>query len=500
VNSVRLLGTTLLWMAMSSGVFALLGELVPEIGLSMFWVLVATFLAIALSMCFRVATRYPQQLSVVHVLVLVNAVSWMAYGVTGWDDGREPNTTAILLTFAQCLVGLSVLVIVFERLTRTLLAKSYLGWVGVLAERMRSMRRSTLFLLLAVYALLTAYRFSIGLVMSGAGGLMEDVTIIQSIILQLSSPVSGVVSVLGFLLMLGKDPKRRSVGIALVLIQVAFAFLGGRRGLLGLIALGGIVWIALRGMTGRRLLVVSGFVAIAVGVASPLFLSLREEAVRNEIFAVEAASRGAILAESLSRVVDEFTLQATLKSEHIENVQHRAGFLDWTVEIQQRVMQGWSVRYGEVAFVGILEAIPRFLFAEKFHVLGDFRVEQKVQIWFGMKVEDRANTVLGYAIADGGMVAVIIYFAAYGALLALVFRFLMGANFALSSLWAASTLFGMCFNVELGITDLFAVVRILVAVAVLDWGLSLLLGRRFHSDREAPGATRVSSVGSLSGR
>ncbi len=44
----------------------------------------------------------------------------------------------------------------------------------------------------------------------------------------------------------------------------------------------------------------------------------------------------------------------------------------------------------------------------------------------------------------------------------------MKAQFPLSSFWAASTLFGLCFSIESDLTVIFGVIRIFVVMALLD--------------------------------
>ena len=83
-----------------------------------------------------------------------------------------------------------------------------------------------------------------------------------------------------------------------------------------------------------------------------------------------------------------------------------------------------------------LKWFPKFLWPGKLDYLGNRQVEQKIQMWFGMPDEDGASTFLGYAIADGGWIGIILYFAFFGALLGLLMRFVSTGYFTLTQLWA----------------------------------------------------------------
>jgi len=297
---------------------------------------------------------------------------------------------------------------------------------------------------------------------------MEDISVLQSALLQLVSPIRGVVSVLCFLFLLGRNPGRRKLGLILLVVQIVIAFLEGRRHLIGFFLLGGLIWVGLRGLNFKRMAVAGSVVLLVVGISGPLFLMLRTTAMRNDIRVVDAASRGAILAESSSTVIDKYRLKNSMDPDYVENVKDRAGFFDWTVQVQERVMKGWDTRGGEVALMSVMEVIPRVFFPRKLEALGEFRTEQRIESWFGLPIEDGASTILAYAIADGGLVGVVVYFAAFGALIALLIRFMFAANFPISSFWAAATLFGLCFSIEQDLTALLGALRMLITVVLLD--------------------------------
>lgn len=447
---------------------SILGLEDPDLVRMVFWTLVAGFFFSSIWVSFRIILRFPKHFGFVYILLLMTSVSWVAYGFTTIDLPIISNIDSIFLTYSQNLLGLVVLIVVVDLMTRSLIRKNEVGWAITLAARTNIMSRMAVTLVVIIYAIITLYRFSLGLVMSGTGGVMATVSTLQSILLQVSSSVGGVIGVLGFLFLFTPYSKRQKVGVVLVVVQSILAFLGGRRGLMALYLLGSMFWILLRGINTRRLLVTCALMAMIFLVAGPFFFLLRSTAQNLGIHEIDAALRGGVLAQSFSTVVDEFSLTDALQPSYIENIKNRAGFFDWTVTLQERVTRGWATRDGEIALISIIETIPRVFFPGKLQYLRGEQVEQKIQQWFALPMQDSASTILGYAIADGGWVGVFIYFAAFGVLLAVLFQFMLKANFVLSSLWAASALFFLCFNIEMDLAGLIGTLRMLIIVSILD--------------------------------
>jgi hypothetical protein len=456
----------LIFLAVLSGLSSAVGWEDPDSIRMVFWVLVAGFCGSTLWVSFHTIYQLPKNFGFIYVLLLMTSISWVAYGFTVLGEARLSDS--ILLTFSQNLLGLAVLIVIVHLMTRSSNQKLKVNWAVALAARLNALPRVTVNFVIFVYAIMTVYRFSLGLFMSGTGGIMTTVSTLQSILLQLSAPIGGVVAMLGFLILFDQSSKQQTLGGFLVAIQSVLAFLGGRRVLIGLCILGTMVWILLRGIKIRRLFFACLLMVTVVLVAGPFFFLLRSTAQKLGIQEIDAAMRGGVLAQSFTTVVDEFSLHEAFRPSYVENIKQRAGFFDWTVTLQERVARNWPTRNGEIAFISIVEVFPRVFFPGKFEYLGGVQTEQKIQQWFALPIQDSASTILGYAIADGGWVGVIVYFTAYGALLAVLFRFMLNANFTLSSLWAASALFFLCFHIEMNLTGLIGTLRMLIIVSILD--------------------------------
>lgn len=437
------------------------------------WMTLLSFFGLILVITWRTAMHYPTKLTFLYLLVLVTAGSWVSYTVITLGltdlDATYANTGAILMTLFQNIMGFLVAVLVFERMNRSNQARGISDWLPDLLGRVRALPWFIVWAVLGVHLALVAYSASLGQMMSGTGGIMTEVSMLQSIILQLSDSISGTVTLLGFMLLIGGNQRRRCFSMGLLALQLVLAFLGGRRGLFGVVLLGGLLWTIARGLNFKRLIVMAGIMITVVTVAWPAFLLLRGTAQQEGINAAAARDRTAILAQSADSTFKDFSPERAYSQEYVENLKNRFGFFGWTVMIQEKLMDGWEMRGGEIVLVTFLEMVPRFLWPGKLDYLGHRQVEQKIQMWFGMPDEDSASTFLGYSIADGGWIGVILYFAFFGAALGLLMRFVSTGYFTLTRLWAAGVVFSLCYNIEAGFGEVIGTLRLFIAVLLLEW-------------------------------
>lgn len=451
-----------------------------ELGRLWFVVSVASFLVLTLVVMLVAARRRANHLGFPHILVLMTAASWVGYSLT--DIQAHADMAAEQLTFLQNLVGLWTLLAVAALSTQRMSPWSN-EWGNFLRRRIATLPFSSIQLCILIFTALVFYRFSVGLVMSGTGLLMKDVTALQSVVLQISAILEGMVGLLAWFLYYGRSRRRHLLGLTLLIIQFVLCFLQGRRILLGFLLLGWLNSAWFRGFDLRRVLIAGAVVAVIMLVGGALFWNFRNVAISNAIHTSDAAARGTILAHSWSTVIGDLSWERLFSPEYSENVSQRSGFLTWTVAIQERLSQGVPLRGGEIILQTLMEYVPRVLFPEKLEWLGDLRIEQKIQVWFRILDADTdgSSTVLGFAIADGGWVGVLLYFAGYGWLLGMLFRFSVKAHSTWAALWAAATLYNLCYSLESGVTELVGSLRMLIVVASFDWVVNQCDGRRQRS-------------------
>ena len=440
----------------------------------MVWTAVLTFFMLALVGIWRTARHYPAKLTFIYILVLMTAGSWVSYTVTtlGLTDlaTNYANTNTILITLFQNILGCLVAVLIFNRVNQHNQSPGLQHWLLDLIGQVRALPWPVILAALGVYIILLSYMTSMGIVMSGTGGVMAEASISQSILLQLSELAIGVITPLIFILPMSSDRRQRLLGIGLLIIQFALIFLlHGRRGMIGFILLGGLLWTISRGLNFKRMLVMGGIVVLVVAIMWPAFLMLRNTATKEGIHTASAAERTTILTQASTSVFSEFSIQRAYSQEYKENLENRFNFLEWTVAIQERISDGWETRGGQIFFVTLLESIPRFLWPGKLDYLSHTQIEQKIQGWFRMPEGDGASTLLGYAIADGGWIGVILYFMFFGAVLGLIMRFISTGYFALSRLWAVGVMFSLCYSIEAGVSEQLGALRLFAAVLLLEW-------------------------------
>ena len=113
--------------------------------------------------------------------------------------------------------------------------------------------------------------------------------------------------------------RRRRFGMGLLALQLVLAFLGGRRGLFGVVLLGGLLLTIARGLNFKRLMVMAGIMIMVVTVAWPAFLLLRGTAQQEGINAAAARDRTAILARSADSTFKDFSPERAYSQEYVEN-------------------------------------------------------------------------------------------------------------------------------------------------------------------------------------
>jgi hypothetical protein len=488
--------STLTAVLTSSLVATALGILLGIIGLASgeftVWMAVLTFFTLALVGAWRTAMHYPTNLTFIYILVLITAGSWVSYTVTtlgSTDLGTTyANTDTILITLFQGILGCLVAVQVFDRVSQHNQNSNLPHWLLDLFDRVRVLPWPVILATLGVHFIFLIYMASVGIVISSAE-VMGEASTLQSVIFQLSGSISGMITIFGFILFLGGDQRRRLrrlrrlLGVGVLILQFVLTFLlHGRRGVFGFVLLGGLLWAISRGLNIKRMLVMGGILVLVVAVVWPVFLMLRNTAQQEGVHTAMVAERTAILTEATITVIRDFSIKNAYSQEYKENLENRFSFLGWTVMIQERVLDGWETRGGQIFFITLLEMVPRFLWPGKLDYLEHMQLEQKIQGWFRMPEGDGASTLLGYAIADGGWIGVILYFAFFGATLGLIMRFVSTGYFTLSRLWAVGVMFSLCYSIEAGLSEQIGVLRLFVAILLLEWLLRRIMRLRTSFD------------------
>jgi multisubunit Na+/H+ antiporter MnhC subunit len=438
------------------------------------WMVVLAFFIMSTIITMRTFMRTPENITFTYVLVLATAGAWVFYAYTTLGPSKSTiayvNTEAILVTIAQSIFGCLVTIYVFSRGMQNDSFTGITNWLTDLMNRVNALPLSMIITCLVIHLALVTYSFSLGIVMSGTGGIMGEASILQSIILQISGFVSGIITLMGFLLLFNEEKRIRLFGFSIVLFQLILVFLGGRRGLLGIVMLYGIIWVIIKGLTFKRITIVTVSIILVTTIAWPTFLELRNIAQKEGIIQATPNERTSILMQSGNSLYKGkgFSINRVYTSQYKDNLQNRFSFLQWTVSIQEALMSGHELRYGDIAITSFLEVVPRFLWPGKLEYLGFTQIESKIQQWFGLPDVDGASTFLGAAIADGGWIGVFIYFVFFGVVLKLIMHYIIIGHFTLLKLWCVWAMFSLCFNVEAAVTSILDVLRLLIVILLFD--------------------------------
>lgn len=437
------------------------------------------FLALAILLALREAARRRGRLGFLHIHIVMTALAWFALAFfTANHYARGDGQFLILSTLFLNLLGLLILLLVVDRFVNGRKAVAVVSWAASLSLWAARLSWPVILATGIVFLILTWLRFSSGLLMSGTGGVMTQVGVIESALLQFSSTVGALFTIIGWLFVFGRDRKRFWIGCGFLFVQIALGFLGGRRVLLSVFVLGGLIWVGLRGISLKRVMAGGAVGLVLVTMAGPLFLELRNTAVQNGLHVVPVEMRPAIFIDSARSALAGFEPFSAFSDGYVDGASARASFLGFTLEIQQRLNDGWSVGAGRFMVISMLEMVPRIIWAEKLQVLGEFRAEQQMQLWFSLPVGDVSPTLLTFAVADGGMIGVVLYYALAGILFGLLYRFMWHANHLIFRFWAAAQIFALCINVETSLAAYIGAGRYLLAFFVLDKMLQLLSAKK----------------------
>lgn len=436
---------------------------------------------IYLGYCFTADAQAARNgVGIAHVVVFVSIAGWVGYGFSGNALSGVDGLIVVGMAYWQHMVGLAVTLMVWSLPLPGGYRESGPEWYEQLLISCNKISASVLILLVVLVGGLAMYRISLGLVFSGTGLIMEQVSSLQSAMVQLSLSLDMVALLVGLLLVFDKHPLRRAIGYMLIGMQLLFAFAESRRAVVGVIMAGFLIWVARYRIRGRQLVFMAVLSIFVVGFVGPFFAIVRNEAWIQGIHVVDPDYRIGILGDSIRVAWNEFDFSKPYSSDYQENVKNRVAFYEYAVMLQGKIMDGWKPRNGEVAYYGVLEIVPSMFWPSKRDFLGSYNIEQKVQVWFGEAPVDAGGTLLGYAIADGSVVGVIIYFGALGFCLWMLRHFSYFARYPLLRIWAVSSVFVIGFWIESSIASVMSVMRLLLALYLLDKILWLAFKKRAY--------------------
>lgn len=445
------------------------------------FLLACSLQTIYLGYCFTADTQAARNgVGFAHVFVFVSVAGWVGYGFSGAALSRIDGLGIVAIAYWQHMLGLAVTLMVWSLPLPGGFRERGPEWYEDLLISCNKISLAALVLLFLLVAALAVYRMSLGLVFSGTGLIMEQVSSWQSALVQLGLGLDMVALLVGLLLVFDKDPLRRAIGYMLIGMQLLFAFAESRRAVVGVIMAGFLLWVARYRIKGKQLLFMAVLSIFVVGFVGPFFAIVRNEAWIQGVHVVDPDYRIGILGDSIRVALSEFDFSKPYSSDYQDNVKNRVAFYEYAVMLQGKITDGWEPRNGEVAYYGLLESVPSMFWPNKRGFLGNYNIEQKVQVWFGEAPVDAGGTLLGYAIADGGVVGVMIYFGVLGFCLWMLRNFSYFAKHPLLRIWAVSSVFVICFWIESSIASVMSVMRLLLVLYVLDKILGVAFPRRAY--------------------
>ena len=411
-----------------------------------------------------------KSLNILHILIFMNFVGWLSYIVTYDKSNEIKYINSAIIVFLFNLISDFALIYIFNRLITKLCPKSSLQWLDIISIKVVALRYTTTSIFIFASIFFQAYLFSLGIVMSGAGSdVVLESSALQSIIIQFALLIQGSVIVLSLIYLICGNSKQKKIGICLFLMELILAFLSGRRALLSIIILTTFFWIVLKGFSFKKLFLSLVVMIFLVIVAGPIFQSMRSNVLDSRLDIVSTSGKFSAIFSELSSSISNYSLNSFFSQEYKENLDDRGGYLNWTILIQDQLMtKNKDYMLGLVTTFSILEIIPRIIFPNKFNIIGDTRVEQKIQAWFDMGYFDGASTLLGYGIAEAGLLGAVFYYSCLGFLLFNLFYFSLRTNYALFSIWALYAAFSLCFYTENDLTDLLNTVRYLIIIIIIE--------------------------------
>jgi hypothetical protein len=453
----------------------LAGEAGPLPGLRLVYATVsALFLGAVVAYWGYLYVRRPARVDLWAVLLLFSSLFFAANGILapGAIATSIPRAELALRALLLLAVGLAA-----SRIAYLLISPG--EWAAVAkslaAARVQSTRVPLVLAVAGAVWLLRLYGAAQGLVLSHAGDVMAEVGGLASAAIQLSLLGRPIVLFLGAVLAMDRRPRRRLLGLAIVLAELLFAVLWARRLLLEVVV--ALLLVGLwngRRVRLRQLALYGAMGAFAVLVMWPFMFHLRGVAERAGLYGTDFAGRADVLVgQVLPEAVATFDLGRSFSdgSEYIDNVRNRSRTLDLLLDVMTAHRDGVPVMGGQAFLAAMVASIPRAVWPgkERLMVSETWQVEDLIERHYGLPPMDMTSTVLTQGFADGGPIGVALYMALLGALLGLCERTLVRARCAVVGLSVYALGATLAVQIEANVTDLLVLARPIALLLVADW-------------------------------
>jgi hypothetical protein len=400
----------------------------------------------------------------------LGAGPWIQAGMAGW---QLPTLDKGLAIGAYMAIALYICGLFVGKLLIGNRQKNQNYWTYFSLARSVSSARVILLLFVTLgLRLFIGYKYGIFFSGDGTADLVESlpyyIVIAQAVAVFMETAAQvWAVSVLA------SDEKKRRKYVALVVlaIELAIAFIQGRRWLMEL----GVLFLLAAVLFNKRYRILSlrrkvmalGFVAICIGLF-PVFVTLRQT-YQGQGGSGNPIQRLAEAADDLSR---QFSWQSAL-TENRTNMEERLDYIKpiATIEAAQKdtpYMYGWSTLYS------FLYSLPRSVYPFKNTI-----PKILVSTHYGVMDFDWMNTWVSYGVADAGIAGAFLIGLMFSCLMGLSEIWLMrsfgGAK--LIALAGAGNLFGLAFAVEADPSWFWNYLKIMVILFFVSKASSLWRGQ-----------------------
>lgn len=347
-------------------------------------------------------------------------------------------------------------------------------------DRIQPLEPFMVMTLLGIRLLMIWYQMTSGIVISSTGGVMSEVGVLPSIILQTGFLISQPSLALAVMTVSRGRGIARYFGGGLVTCEFALAFLGGRRVLLMASVLAILVYLPrVSGKEFRKAVVSLALITGVVGLGWPFFFHTRSVSTAMNLHTAPVTERISIFTQDVLPVAWEtFRLSDVFAddADFVKNIRSRGAVINPIVETMAAQARGAEVMLGRVLWQSVLLNVPAILWSGKAeHFMRVEAPEQYIQASLGLPQTDAASTVFWYGFADGGAFGLLLYMVAFGVLIGVIDRWLGRANSSMIAIFTYCLFFNGLFNTENGLEAIISIVRITVLLYVLDrvWGQSI---------------------------
>lgn len=411
------------------------------------------------------------QLSLFHVFALMTSIFFSSKAFVAWDEAVTWPAPLSLYVWTLALSQIGLLSAWGgERWFGSYFPKATLS-KGISRLGVNANRKSVwagFLLLIGIQLVAQIVLYQAGLFLSQFGVLDTDraywITSLNMLYPTLRLAVLGMAVVLT----VKGGGTGRNFAKGVIAFEMFLAFISSRAALF--IALMFVLTLMASLYAGTRFLRLHAWRAVillflAVGIAWPVYQHVRFIATPFFENNPNDDKIYAMVDVIIPEAVDTFNVASIYSStsDYRTNVAVRLGGADFPAVILDAQNSGAPFMYGGSMASAILMIIPKFLFPGKI----DANEEGEVIDHYGLEVTDHTSSPLGFALADFGVIGIIVYLFAFGVILKLFEIYLNSSATALTGLISFALIFPACVSIEGDLTAIFAILRIWLVVIIV---------------------------------